>query len=76
VTATVTPTTSKEDIMTAQQPIGEPSNIVLADLSEIELIRLGDRLGLGIATGDGAAMAALTKAEQRQLGEELIRLAD
>jgi hypothetical protein len=58
-----------------EQPIGEPSNTLLADLSEIELIRLGDKLGLGISAADGAAMAALTKPEAQQLGEELIRLA-
>lgn len=61
--------------MTAQ-PTDEPTNILLADLSEVELIRLRDSIGLGIATGDGAAMASFTKAEARRIAAELIRLAD
>ena len=54
---------------------GEPAGITTAICDQIEVIRLGAVVGLGVATRDGAAMATVWSAEARRIGEELIRLA-
>jgi hypothetical protein len=57
---------------------GEPADLTTAIGDEVQVIRLGSVVGLGIAThGDGgAAMATLFPAEARRIAAELTRAAD
>jgi hypothetical protein len=55
--------------------IGEPVTVTLASGDQAEVIRLGAAIGLGIATGDGAAMGTLTREEAQRLAAELTWLA-
>jgi hypothetical protein len=55
---------------------GESVDLTTAIGDEIQLIRLGAVVGLGIATRDGAAMATVFPAEARRIAAELTRLAD
>ena len=57
---------------------GEPVDLTTAIGDQIQVIRLGSVVGLGIAThGDGgAAMATVWPAEARRIAAELTRLAD
>jgi hypothetical protein len=57
-------------------PIGTPTQLTLASGDQAEVIRLGDQIGLGIATGDGAAMGTLSLAEARRLAAGLTAAAD
>jgi hypothetical protein len=62
--------------MTAIIP-GEPVDFTTAIGDEIQLIRLGAVVGIGVATHDDeAAMATVWPAEARRIAAELIRLAD
>jgi hypothetical protein len=54
---------------------GEPVGITTAIGDEIEVVRLGAVVGLGVATRDGAAMATVWPAEARRIAAELTRAA-
>lgn len=56
--------------------IGTPADFPTAIRDEVQVIRLGAVVGLGIAARDGAEMTTLLPAEARRIGEELIRQAD
>jgi hypothetical protein len=57
-------------------PHGDPVDLDLAIGDQIEVIRLGAVVGLGVATSDGAAMATVFPAEARRIAAELVRQAD
>ncbi len=62
--------------MNATMTIGPATDLTLASGEQVQVIRLGDSIGLGVATGDGAAMGTLSPAEARRIAAELVRLAD
>jgi hypothetical protein len=61
---------------------GEPADLTTASGDDVQVIRIGSAIGLGVASGLGvptgrwAAMATLYPAEARRIAAELIRAAD
>jgi hypothetical protein len=53
---------------------GEPLDVATAAGDQVEVIRLGRAIALGVANGEDAVMGTLTPDEARQIAGELIRL--
>jgi hypothetical protein len=55
--------------------IGEPVDLTLASGEQVQVVRIGSAIGLGVAASGNAAMATLYPAEAIRLAAELTRAA-